>query len=240
MGEGGQPQGGIGKIQGIPGHGAGDLADIPGAGVLPLGGQARAVDVMGVLQPHFRGPMIHFVHEGLLAARCVLGQGHGAVVAAGDDGAAQQILHGIHGTRVQQGGGADGGGRVAGNRHRILEPQPPLIDFLQQEQQRHQLGHGSRLPPLIGVLFKDHSTGSCLHQQIGRGGQGDGRFAFQRRGGGRHGGQTDKDPRQQKGGDATELFHTVSLLHLQEIVCALVRNYPRMRLISSSTMALVT
>ena len=60
---------------------AGHEGDVVGRGEVAGGGEAGAVDKVGVLHAQGLGLLIHLVHKGGLAAGKALGQGHGAVVA---------------------------------------------------------------------------------------------------------------------------------------------------------------
>ena len=61
----------------LPGH----EGNVPGGGEVAGGGETGAVDKVGVRHAQGLGLLVHLVHEGGLAARQALGQGHGAVVA---------------------------------------------------------------------------------------------------------------------------------------------------------------
>ena len=80
--EGVHPNGGVVPDRGVvedelPAH----EGDVIGGGEMARRGQAGAVDKAGVRHAQLGGPLVHFGHEGLLAAAQVLGQGHRGVVA---------------------------------------------------------------------------------------------------------------------------------------------------------------
>ena len=209
----GQPQGGIVKIDWVTADFARYAQNIARRGLLPCGGQPRAIDVYRILHAQLRRACVHQLHKRLLAARQMLCQSCGAVIAAGYDGRAQQILHAIGCACVQQRGGAGGGRGGLGYGDGIIQRYFAPVQPFQHQQHGHQLGQRGHLARGIRVLFKDDCACFSIRQQIGRRGQLDRRRAFQGlrlRG---QAGYAQKNPRQQQGGDGFQTFtHTKSLL----------------------------
>ena len=68
--------------------------DVIGGGEVPLGGEACAVDEVGVQHAEGAGAVIHLFHEQLRDTRNMLGESHGGVVARGDTQGFEKIIHG--------------------------------------------------------------------------------------------------------------------------------------------------
>ena len=119
--------------------------DVVGAGDVTLGGEAGAVDEVGVVHAQTLGPVVHLLHEQLRHAGDLLRQRHRRVVAGGHANAFQQLLHGDLLALRQKNLTAAHAGGVGGHRDYVIVGQRAAVDGIHGQQQRHDLGDAGRL-----------------------------------------------------------------------------------------------
>ena len=126
--------------------------------------QARAVDKVGVLHAQLHGPLVHPFHKGRLAAGHGFGQGCGAVVGRGDHHGFEHLVHGHLLALFQIDLAAALGCGGSAGRHRLVPGQPPLVQRLHDQQQRHDLGDAGGPQAFVAVLFIEDLPRGRVHQ----------------------------------------------------------------------------
>ena len=130
------PDGGMVQNQ-LPAH----PGDVVGTGQVARGGQPGAVDKGGVIHAQLPGPLVHPLHKGVLAARDVLGQGHGAVVGGHHCHRLYHVSDGHLLVFLQPDLAAPHGNGVGGGGDHIIPAQAARVDGLHHQQQGHHLCH---------------------------------------------------------------------------------------------------
>ena len=165
----------------MPEHRHGHAGHVPRGGVLALGGQARAVDEVGVRHAQLRRPGVHLIHAQLLGAVHQLRQRHRSVVGRADDHALEQHIHRLHLAGVQQHLGAAHARGLFRDGHALIHGDAALFDGLQRQKDRHHLGDRRHRPGRIGVHLEQNLAALRLQQQHGGAVQVHGRGLQQRR-----------------------------------------------------------
>ena len=137
--------------------------DVIGAGHMARGGQAGAVEKVGVLHAQFGSPLVHQGHEGLLAARHMLGQGHGAVVGGHHRYCFDHIPDGQLFILFQPDLGPAHGDGMGGSGDHVLPRQLPGVDGLHYQQQGHHLSDGGGFILGMSVLLIENGTRGLFH-----------------------------------------------------------------------------
>ena len=132
--------------------------------MVTLRGQAGAVLEHRVLHAQLRGPGVHFLHKGGLAARQVFRHGHRGVVARGHGDGLEHLVHGQLLSLLQEHLGAPHAGGVGGDgNHGVLGETAAVQGFL-DEQKGHDLGDAGGLQGFVGVLLIEDLPGGFLHK----------------------------------------------------------------------------
>ena len=129
--------------------------------------QAGAVDEGGVGHAQLGGPLVHPLHEGLLAAGDVLGQSHGGVIARHHRHRLDELLHAHLLPLLQVDLGAPHGGGPGGDGDRVGQGDAALVQGLHRQQQGHDLGDAGRFPLVVGALLTQHRARLLFHQDGG-------------------------------------------------------------------------
>ena len=135
------------------------------------GGQAGAVEKVGVGHAQLGRTLVHAGDEGLLAARQMLRQGHGGVVGGDHSDTLQQLPHGELLPLLQIDLRAAHARGVGGDGDRLIPADQAGVQGLEQQQQGHDLGDAGGLVLGVGVFFIEDDAGVPLHEQGGVGGQ---------------------------------------------------------------------
>ena len=141
--------------------------------LLPGSGRPLELAKVDLVRPSSRARVVISLGKGALAAGHALGQDHAAVVAALDDGAAQEV--GDRDAAVDGGEHGRGAGRRAALAPGILAD-PVFVGELDVARgQRvehhfdgHQLHHAGGRAELVGVLLEQHAAAARLDQDRGR------------------------------------------------------------------------
>ena len=113
--------------------------------------------------PQFTRPLVHQLHKGFRGARDLLGQRHGSVIGRLHH---QRIQHLIDAERFLFREPHLGTARLGGpgaDLDRVLQVHLPLLQFLEQDEQVHQLEHAGRITFGVGVIFKEHPAAGGIH-----------------------------------------------------------------------------
>ena len=134
------------------------------------------------VRPQFAGALVHALDKDALRAVERLGDGHGGVVGAADDGALEQHGKGLYLAHVQEHLRAAHARRLRRDDEFVLQRHAALGERLQRQQDGHHLGDGGHGAGRVGVLLKEHLPAFGL-DEYGRGaGKLDGRRVQERRG----------------------------------------------------------
>ena len=117
------------------------------------------------------GPLVHPGDEGPLAARQVLGQGHGAVVARDYGNAFNHLGHGHLFPLLQVDLGAAHAGGVGGDGDRVVFGQLAGVHRLHHQQKGHDLGDAGWFQLFMGVFLQEESARLLFHQNGGGAGE---------------------------------------------------------------------
>ena len=132
------------------------------------GGQAAGVDEVRVVHAQLRGAGVHPLHKSVLAAREVLAERDGGVVA-GDDAHGLDEVADAHLLPFFEPDLAAAHGRgVGGAGHEVVVGERSGVDRLHRQQQRHDLGDAGGLAGRVLVLGIEHRAGLLFHEDGGR------------------------------------------------------------------------
>ena len=175
----------------LPGH----EGDVVSGGEVALGGEAGAVDEVGVSHAQLTGPEVHLGNKGGLAAGKILGHGHSGVIAGDHSDALEQLGDGHLLPLLQVDLGTAHAGGISGDGHHVVPGNAAAVQGFHDEKQGHDLGDAGGLQLLAGVFFVEDSAALLLHQHRRGGG-------CLRPGGGGGGGEVSSryTGRQQQGG----------------------------------------
>ena len=123
---------------------------------------------MRVLHPQLGRARVHPLDKRRLAPGDVLGKRRRAVVGRADDHALEHLIHAHLLADLQIDLTAALCRRSLRGRDHVVHRDPPLVERLHDEQQRHDLRHGRRGKTLVRVFFDQHRSGRRVHQD-GRG-----------------------------------------------------------------------
>ena len=168
--DGDAPGGGDAEQRGVRRRGPAQLRHVEGGGVVALGVQAVGVREGGVGHPQLRRRLVHQGHEMGHVPRHRVRDGHGGVVAGGEQEAVEQGLQRQLLPRLQVHGAALHPGGVPAHGTDHAEVGAPDGD-----EGRHQLRGGGDAHPGVGVLAVEHPAAVCVHQDGGDGGSADSR-----------------------------------------------------------------
>ncbi len=155
---------------------AGELAEVAHRHLLRGIRKSGRIGEIGLLQAELAGPGVHFLGERALVAGQALGQGDAGVVAGLHHGALDQVLD--PGLAVDRQEHARRVGRRAAFAPRVLarhvfgiEGDVALLELVEHDLRRHQLGHAGGRRRRVGVFLEQDGAGRGIEQDdVGGGG----------------------------------------------------------------------
>ena len=137
---------------------------------MPLRRQAGGITEVGIGHAQLRGPLVHSLHKGLLAAGHRLRQRHGAVVGRDNAHRLQHIADRHLLILLQPDLAAAHGAGVGRRGDHVVIVELSGVDGLHGQQQRHDLGDAGGLQLGMFVLGEEDGARLLFHQQSrGRG-----------------------------------------------------------------------
>lgn len=166
--DGDAPGRGDAEQRGVCRRGPAQLRHVEGRGVMALGIQAVGVREGRIGHPQLRRRLVHQCHKAGHVPRHRVRDGHGGIVAGGEQQAVEQGLQRqllprlqVHGTALHPGGvPAHGADHI-----KVRVPDG--------HESRHQLRGGGDAHPGVGVLAVEHPAAVRVHQDGRDGGSAD-------------------------------------------------------------------
>jgi hypothetical protein len=128
-------------------------------------GQAGGIAELGVLHAELVRLAVHELGELRLAAGDMLGYGDGHVVGRLDDQSPDGVTNGDLGALLDLQPGRRRPRRIGREPEGGGEREPPLLQKLEQQIERHQLGERGRVAQLVGAALIECSARIGIHGQ---------------------------------------------------------------------------